>query len=125
MSTGRRVWTPLELIQVSAEYLAEKQVPSARLDAELLLAHVLKMERLNLYLEHERPLVPAELDAYRSLLRQRGQRVPLQLLVGETQLFDLTAGPARGLRSEPGGGGAEQRERAAPRRARALRVPPR
>ena len=84
-----RSWTLLELIQVSAEYLADKGVDNARLDAELLLAHVLEMDRLQLYLEHERPLVAEELDSYRQLVKRRGQREPLQLLVGSVQMLDL------------------------------------
>lgn len=89
MSQGSVTWTPLELIRVSAEYLADQGVPNARLDAELLLAEVLRMNRLQLYLEHERPLVANELDRYRELIRRRAQRQPLQLLVGKVQLHDL------------------------------------
>ena len=84
METGR-LHTPLELIQLSAEYLAERGVPSPRLDAELLLAHVLDCTRLSLYTDHGRPVIPAELDRYRELIRSRGLRVPLQLLVGATR----------------------------------------
>ncbi len=90
-------WTPLELIRVSAEYLAEKGVPQPRLDAELLLAHVLGMDRLHLYLEHERPLVKSELDRYRQLIRRRGRREPLQLLVGTVQLHELEFEVADGV----------------------------
>lgn len=83
-----KVWTPLELIKVSAEYLAERGVATPRLDAELLLAHVLETDRLSLYLDHARPLIAGELDAYRQLVRARGDRVPLQLLTGEAHLLD-------------------------------------
>jgi len=86
---GSLRWTPLELIRVSTEYLADRGVPSPRLDAELLLAHVLQTDRLHLYLEHERPLVSGELDRYRQLIRRRGNREPLQLLVGSVQLHEL------------------------------------
>lgn len=82
-------WTPLELIRVSAEYLADHGVPSPRLDAELLLAHVLQMDRLHLYLQHERPLIREELDRYRELIRRRAQREPLQLLTGSARILDL------------------------------------
>jgi release factor glutamine methyltransferase len=89
MSQGPVTWTPLELIRVSAEYLADHDVPNARLDAELLLAEVLHLDRLRLYLEHERPLIPDELARYRELVRRRARREPLQLLVGRVQLHDL------------------------------------
>lgn len=83
-----RHWTPMELIKVSAEYLADQGIDGSRLDAELLLGHVLGTNRLGLYLDHERPILPDELDRYRELMRRRGQREPLQLLVGHTQILD-------------------------------------
>jgi release factor glutamine methyltransferase len=82
-----RLWTPLELIKVTSEFLAENGVPAPRLDAELLLGHVLGLSRLQLYLEHERPIVPAELDRFRELVRGRARRVPLQILIGEVELL--------------------------------------
>ena len=87
MVSDHRLWTPLELIQVTADFLAEKGIQSPRLDSELLLAHVLELSRLQLYLEHERPIVPLELDRFRALVRRRSQRVPLQLLLGEVEIL--------------------------------------
>lgn len=80
----------MELIRVTAEFFAEKGIDSPRLDAELLLAHVLQCSRLQLYLEHDRPIVPAELDRFRALVRERGRRVPLQLLVGDVDILEHT-----------------------------------
>ena len=74
--------TVLEAIQKSAEFLARKGVDSPRLQAELLLAHLLKIPRLNLYLNHERALTAAELDSFRELIKRRGRREPLQHIVG-------------------------------------------
>ena len=48
--------TVLEFIQKSAGFLAKKEVESPRLQAELLLAHVLKLPRMQLYLNFERVL---------------------------------------------------------------------
>ena len=85
-----RLHNPMELVRVTAEFFADKGIASPRLDAELLLAHVLKVDRLQLYLQHDRPLIPAEVDAYRALVKQRGQRVPLQHLTGEATILDHT-----------------------------------
>lgn len=74
--------TVLEVIQKSAEFLAKKGVESPRLQTELLLAHLLKMPRMQLYLNFERALSAAELDAVRELVKRRGQREPLQHIVG-------------------------------------------
>ena len=76
--------TVLESIQRSAEFLGRKGVESARLQAELLLAHVLKLPRMQMYLNFERMLTEAETDALRDFVRRRGQREPLQQILGST-----------------------------------------
>lgn len=81
--------TVLEVIQRSTEYLTRKGVESARLQAELLLAHVLRVPRLRLYLEFERVLADDELDALRELVRRRGAREPLQYLLGTVNFCGL------------------------------------
>lgn len=83
------VWTILKMILWSAGYLEEKGVESPRLDAEHLLAHALGTERLQLYLEYERPLASDELDAYRPLLKRRASREPLQYIVGRQPFREL------------------------------------
>ena len=74
--------TVLEVIQRSSDFLARKGVDSPRLQIELLLAHVLQMPRMKLYLNFERSLTDPELEAVRELVRRRGEREPLQHLVG-------------------------------------------
>jgi release factor glutamine methyltransferase len=76
--------TVLEAIQKSAEFLGKKNVESPRLQTELLLAHLLKLPRMKLYLNFERVLSPAETDTLRELVKRRGQREPLQHIVGST-----------------------------------------
>ncbi len=87
--------TVLEAIQRSAEFLARKGVDSPRLQAELLLAHLLKLPRMRLYLNFERALEPGEVDASRQLIRRRGQREPLQYIVGTTSFcgLDISVNP--------------------------------
>jgi release factor glutamine methyltransferase len=76
--------TVLEAIQKSTEFLAKKSVESPRLQTELLLAHLLKMPRMKLYLNFDRVLLPAEIDSLREFIKRRGQREPLQHIVGST-----------------------------------------
>lgn len=76
--------TVLEAIQKSAEFLAKRGVESPRLQAELLLAHLLKMPRLKLYLNFERPLTEQETGTLREFVKRRGQREPLQHITGST-----------------------------------------
>jgi release factor glutamine methyltransferase len=76
--------TVLEAIQKSTEFLGKKNVESPRLQAELLLAHLLKMPRMKLYLNFDRVLTIAETDGLRELIKRRGHREPLQHIVGST-----------------------------------------
>jgi len=80
----------LSILTKAADYLKSKGVPNARLDAELLLAHVLKVKRLDLYLQFDRPLTESELEAYRVVMRRRGTREPLQHIEGTVAFRELT-----------------------------------
>lgn len=81
--------TVLEVISKSSDFLAKKGVESPRLQTELLLAHVLQLPRMKLYLNFERKLTEPELDSLRKLVQRRGQREPLQHLVGSTSFCGL------------------------------------
>lgn len=104
MSTGRsgavarsraEPLTVLSVMLQSADYLASKGIESARLDAEHMLAHVLGIGRLEMYLQHERPMLESELDGFRPLLRRRANREPLQYILGRQAFreLDLEVGP--------------------------------
>ena len=82
-------WTVLKLILWSAHYLAEKGVGNARLDAEYLLADTLRTGRLELYLQHDRPLEAGELAEFKPRLLRRGGREPLQYILGHTAFRDM------------------------------------
>jgi release factor glutamine methyltransferase len=74
--------TVLQAIQRSVDFLAKKGVESPRLHAELLLAHVLQVPRMKLYLDFERVLTDDQQNSLRELVRRRGQREPLQHVLG-------------------------------------------
>ena len=80
----------LDILNKAAEYFKSKGVESHRLDAQLLLGHVLGMKRLDLYMNFDRPMEEEELARYRDLVRRRGNREPLQHLVGETPFREIT-----------------------------------
>jgi release factor glutamine methyltransferase len=60
-----------------------------RLDAELLLAHVLGLSRTDLYAHPERSLLAHQLAAYRALLDRRAQGEPLPYLTGHIEFYGL------------------------------------
>src|SRR5439155_20331628 len=76
--------TDLEMIHRSSGFLARKGVESPRLQVELLLAHALGVPRLKLYLDFEQQLTGASLQTVRELVRRRGNREPLQHIIGST-----------------------------------------
>lgn len=79
--------TVLEAIQLSTTYLEKKGVESARTNAELLLADILNCKRLELYLSFDKPLKENELDIYREFIKKRGQRIPLQYILGYVDFY--------------------------------------
>ena len=72
-----------DVVALSAAYLEAKGIPTARLDAERLIGSVLGLDRLELYLHHDRPVDAAELDAIRPLLRRRADLEPVPYILGE------------------------------------------
>jgi len=83
------VWTVLKVLQWTAEHLAHKGVDNGRLDAELLLAETLKVDRVGLYLNYDKPLSPEELNRYREQVKRRAGREPLQYILGYCEFWSL------------------------------------
>ncbi len=75
------------ILRLSTGYLQQRGVPSPRLEAELLLGHCLRLSRLQLYLEFERPLEEGELARLRELLRVRASGRPLAYIVGNREFL--------------------------------------
>ncbi len=79
--------TVLDVVRLSTTYLSEHGSDTARLDAELLMAHALQIERLGVYLQFDRPLTDDELDTVRTLLRRRGRGEPIAHLTGRREFY--------------------------------------
>lgn len=82
-------YTPLTLARLASDHMRERGIENARLEAELLLASVLGVSRLDLYLQHDRPLDGEEVDRFRELVRRRLRREPLQYILGEVHFREL------------------------------------
>lgn len=80
-------WSVVELLKTTSEFFTEKQIDEPRLSAELLLGRVLRLERLQLYLDHERPVMAQELEAFRAACRERLQGRPVQYIAGEAFFY--------------------------------------
>ena len=89
-------WTVLDLIKWTANYFAGKGIENGRLDAELLLAEVLHLNRIGLYLNFDRSVQSDELAAFRALIERRARREPIAYILGHCEFWSLTfkVGPA-------------------------------
>ena len=81
--------TALSLAQKAGAHLASKGIEQARLEAELLLAAVLGISRLDLYLQFDRPVDEGQLEQFRTHVRRRLKREPLQYILGRTTFRKL------------------------------------
>jgi release factor glutamine methyltransferase len=83
-------WTVLSLLTWTTDHFASKGIESARLDAECLLAHALGTQRLQLYLDFDKPVNEAERARFRDLVKRRvGDRVPVAHLLGSKEFWSL------------------------------------
>ncbi|MGI9111883.1 MAG: peptide chain release factor N(5)-glutamine methyltransferase [Gaiellaceae bacterium] len=78
-----------EVLGLASEHLA-KTSETARLDAELLLAHALGRSRIELYTDFDRPLDESEVAAYRALVARRARHEPVAYILGEWGFRRLT-----------------------------------
>ena len=81
--------TILNAVELSSEYLLKKGVDDSRINAEILLAHILNCKRMDLYLKFDQPLKEEEVDEYRKLIKRRGLREPLQYIIGKVEFYGL------------------------------------
>ncbi|MBI4818273.1 MAG: peptide chain release factor N(5)-glutamine methyltransferase [Deltaproteobacteria bacterium] len=89
MSTTDAPWTILSVLDWTRGWFAKKGLESPRLDAELLVAHVLHLERVMLYARFDQPLLPAELSAIKGLVLRRGRGEPVAYILGHKEFFSL------------------------------------
>lgn len=90
MTDKKEVWTIGKILDWTKQYFKEKGVESPRLDAEVLLSHIVKCDRIHLYVNFDRPLMQEELNRYRSAVKLRAQRVPVAYILGEKEFMGHT-----------------------------------
>ncbi|MEM7756278.1 MAG: peptide chain release factor N(5)-glutamine methyltransferase [Planctomycetota bacterium] len=82
-------WTTRTLLDWIAGAFTGRDLESPRLSAEILIAHVLKTERLRLYMDPDRPASPAERETLRDLVKRALAHEPIQYLTGEGWFFGM------------------------------------
>lgn len=83
------LWTISRMLQWTEQYFRSKGIESSRLDGEVLLSHSLGCDRMYLYVNFDRPLDKAELDAYRPLVVQRAKGYSVAAIRGHKEFMGL------------------------------------
>jgi release factor glutamine methyltransferase len=83
-------WTVLALLETAAQFLKGKSSDSPRLDAELLLAEVLGLRRIDLYLQYDRIVTDEEVSRFRELTRKRSEGCPTAYILGRKEFYSLS-----------------------------------
>ena len=78
-----------ELVLRATDYLTKHNIPSPRLDAEVLLSHILKKERIFLYLNWDSILKKETIDIFRELVLKRSKHAPIAYLTGHKEFMSI------------------------------------
>jgi release factor glutamine methyltransferase len=84
---SEQAWTVGRIVGWAAEYLKRHGASSARLDSQLLLGHVTGLDRVQLYVQFDRPMLPDELEKFRELVRRRVSGEPVAYILGTREFF--------------------------------------
>ena len=84
-----RLWTIINVLNWTCDFFKSKAIESPRLKTELLLCHLLKLKRIDLYSNFDKPLSQSELKLFRDWVQRAGKREPVQMIIGEVQFCDL------------------------------------
>ncbi len=80
-------WTLKQVLQWASEDFRKRNLPSPRLEAELLLADVLGTDRVGLVVQSSRPLNPDELEEYRAHIKRRREGEPVAYILGFREFY--------------------------------------
>jgi release factor glutamine methyltransferase len=82
-------WTIIKLLGWTTSYFASRAIENPRAGAEILLAHVLNLQRVDLYLRYDQPLIQSELERYKALIRRRVRREPVAYITGCREFWSM------------------------------------
>lgn len=89
MEKSRDVWTINSLLTWTVNYFKSKGISSARLDAEVLLAHVLGQKRIYLYVHFDEPMEKSELAKFREYVAKRAKHIPVAQIIEQREFMGL------------------------------------
>lgn len=89
MERTKTTWTIGGILTWTKQYFSEKGVDNPRLDAEVLLSHILNKDRMYLYVNFDQPLQTAELTAFREAVKKRALRLPVAYITGTKEFMGI------------------------------------
>jgi len=89
LTPAQTTWTILDLIRWTDERFQREGLATPRLDAEILLAETLGVDRVGLYTHFDQPLQPGELARFKKLIQRRLHREPVAYIVGKREFWSL------------------------------------
>jgi release factor glutamine methyltransferase len=87
---SQRVWTVLDLLNWTRDHFEKNNLDAPRLSAEMLLAHVLDCERIDLYARFDAPATEEQRETFRDLVRRAASHEPIAYLVGRKEFYSLS-----------------------------------
>jgi release factor glutamine methyltransferase len=84
-----KTWTVGSLVKWATDDFRARGIESPRLDAELIVAHALGVDRMRVILDAARPLEGAELQALRELVKRRRSHEPIAYIKGRREFYGL------------------------------------
>ena len=78
-----KLYTILDVIKLSTDFLSKKGVPNSKCDAEWIISNTINLKRVELYLNYENIVSQDDLDSIRKDIVKRGKRIPLQHILGK------------------------------------------
>lgn len=82
-------WRIIDIINWGTQYFKLNGIDEARLTIELMLCHILKCKRIDLYINFEKPLTKSELENLKELIKRRLRKEPLQYIIGKAEFMGL------------------------------------
>jgi release factor glutamine methyltransferase len=84
------IWTVRKLLEWTEKHFREKGIESPRLDAQILLAHAMGCQKIELYVRHEEQPTEPQRTKFREAIKKRAEGMPVAYLVGYREFFSLT-----------------------------------
>ena len=82
-------WTIIKLLKWTTSYFESRDIDGPRIEAEILLAHALQLQRIDLYLRYDEPLSSNELSRFKDLIKRRINREPVAYIVGRKEFWSM------------------------------------